>query len=67
MRYALHPVPRTDGLVGPDQIRENISFHCDMSIEEINQYEKRNTHTEYSVYQSDTTVYSVNTNCWKDQ
>lgn len=66
-RYALHYVPPTDGTVGPDQVRENISFKCDMSYEEIKLYESRNTHTEYYVYQGDTTLYSVVTNCWEKQ
>jgi hypothetical protein len=62
-RYVLHPAPRTDGMMGPDRRQDYITFHCDITYEEILNYEKLNTRIEYSFYNGDTTVYSYSVNC----
>ena len=64
-RYVLHPAPRTDGMMGPDRRQDYVTFHCDITNDEILEYERLNNRTEYSINNGDTTVYSYSVNCSK--
>jgi L-rhamnose mutarotase len=53
--------------MGPDRRQDYVTFHCDMTYDEILEYERLNNRTEYSIYNGDTTVYSYSANCSKNQ